>query len=152
MGEKLDRIRYITPVVRQDYETPLQPCGLLWTMELLSNHSDPYYIGLDGIEILDAKGKPLDVLSGAVVTSLPQSITDLGLSAPEDDRRVGNLFHRSHLVFLSPLCRNITEDERKLCVRIGSKRDHDPDGTFALPKQNTIFIMFDFPTTVSAIR
>lgn len=150
--EKVERIRYITPVVRQDYETPLYPCGLLWTLELMSSHSDPYYIGLDGIEILDVKGKPLDVLTSAAVTSIPQSITDLGLSDPEDDRRVRNLFLRTQLVFLSPLSRNITEEERRLCVRVGSMRDPGQDRAFVLPKHNTIFVMFDFPTTVSGIR
>ena len=118
----------------------------------MSSHSDPYYIGLDSIDILDSKGKPLDVLSQAVVTSLPQSITDLGLSDPEDDRRVRNLFLRTQLVFLSPLCRNITEEERKLCVRVGSMRDNDINRAFALPKNNTVFVMFDFPTVVSGIR
>ena len=130
----------------------MHPCGLLWTLALLTNHSDEYYVGLDGIELLDDKGKPIDVLSCANVSSLPQSITDLGLSDPADDRRVTNLFSASQRIFLSPLCRNITDEERKLCAGIVSMHDNDTDRVYTLPKHNVLFIMFDYPTCVSAIR
>lgn len=146
-------LRYISPQLRQDYETPLLPSGLLWTFLCHTNYSDPYYIGLDAIEMFDAKGKLIQVPTKASVSSLPPSITELGMSDPEDDRTSKNLFQGTGGVWLSPLCRNMTEEERRLTVRrVHGKATSLPDDVYSLPKINVVYVMFDVPVRVSLIR
>lgn len=45
--------------LRQQYETPLHPCGFVFKFMFLSTWSDVHYIGLDGIEIYDTSGRGL---------------------------------------------------------------------------------------------
>lgn len=148
-------MRYISPALRQDYETPLLPSGLLWTFTFYTNYSDAYYIGLDSIELFDSRGQKIDVLTQATVASMPPSISELGLTDPSDDRSCRNLFTSAgQKMWLSPLSRNTTEEERKLCVRrLQALRSEQVDkGNYVLPKQNMLVIMFDFPVAVSFIR
>ena len=71
-------IRYITPPIKQDYEVPQHPSGLLWKFLFYENWFDGYYIGLDAIELFDSEGNVLDVrASGATVTATPHSLQDL---------------------------------------------------------------------------
>jgi Domain of unknown function (DUF4457) len=151
--------RYISPTLRQDYETLLLPCGMIWSFTFYTNYTDPYYIGLDAIEMFDSKGKKIDVLSQATVNTLPPSITELGLSEPNDDRSASNLFKprspNSSYMWLSPLCRNTTEEERRLTVRrvqTNSTASTSTDDAYILPKQNVLIVMFDTPVVISVIR
>ncbi|CAE7406632.1 Katnip [Symbiodinium natans] len=43
----------------QQYETPLHPCGFTFKLLFASTWSDVHYVGLDGVEIYDASGRPL---------------------------------------------------------------------------------------------
>ena len=71
-------IRYITPPIKQDYEVPQHPSGLLWKFLFYENWFDGYYIGLDAIELFDSEGNLLDVRAcGATVTATPHSLQDL---------------------------------------------------------------------------
>ncbi|CAJ1343837.1 unnamed protein product [Effrenium voratum] len=45
--------------VRQQYETPLHPCGFVFKFMFVSTWSDVHYVGLDGIEICNMAGRPL---------------------------------------------------------------------------------------------
>lgn len=48
VGSKQGQLQsYASPVVKQDYETPLNPSGLLWRFVLHENWNDGFYIGLD---------------------------------------------------------------------------------------------------------
>ena len=148
-------MRYVSPALRQDYETPLLPSGLLWAFTFYTNYSDAYYIGLDSVELFDSKGQKIDVLAQATVASMPPSISELGLTEPSDDRSCRNLFTSAgQRMWLSPLSRNTTEEEKRLCVRrLQTQRAEQVEKeNFVLPKQNMLLIMFDFPVTVSFIR
>ncbi|KAH8059070.1 DUF4457-containing protein [Aureococcus anophagefferens] len=43
----------------RQYETPLYPCGCIFKFVLLSTHGDPFYVGLSGVELADADGRPI---------------------------------------------------------------------------------------------
>ena len=62
--------------VRQAYDTPLLPVGHVLCVELYGTHGDPFYVGLDGLEILNALGERVDMSralasASASVRSLP---------------------------------------------------------------------------------
>jgi hypothetical protein len=90
-AESLPRqLRYVTPLLKQDYEVPVLPTGLLWKIVFHDNWNDGYYIGLDQIELFDVDGKKIEVLSnpddsstgstpnaGAFISAVPHSLNDL---------------------------------------------------------------------------
>jgi hypothetical protein len=102
--------------------------------------------------MFDAKGKLIDVLARGTVATLPPSITELGLSEADDDRTSKNLFTSGEEVFLAPLCRNMTEEERRLSIQLVQKNKRPVDDAYCLPKCNVLLVMFDLPVTISSIR
>ena len=77
---------YISPPLRQDYETqvsPQPPTGLLWRFTFFDNWNDGYYIGLDAIELFDLRGMAIDVLgqARALVTAVPYGLQDINDAA-----------------------------------------------------------------------
>jgi hypothetical protein len=54
---KSSKKKYVAPAVRQDYEPCVLPSGLSLRLVLHSSWGDPYYIGLDKIEVLYASDK-----------------------------------------------------------------------------------------------
>ena len=71
-------LRYISPAIKQDFESPLNPSGLLWKFIFYENWFDGYYIGLDAIEMFDIDGNLLNLKQcGADVTATPHSLIDL---------------------------------------------------------------------------
>jgi hypothetical protein len=165
---------YITPPLRQDYETPNLPVAQLWKLSLLSNHGDPYYIGLDGIEVIDSEGRVIDIAGGTSTTggsvdAVPRSLYDIGnrsdcripsnLCTPNTSN-VGSNSDRTS--WLAPLTHSMTATERRECMRpiISNKiadSDRESDDNmlkedFKAYKDNTLWIMFDVPTRLSLIR
>eukprot|EP00602_Paraphysomonas_sp_CaronLab_P009978 CAMPEP_0185037942 /NCGR_PEP_ID=MMETSP1103-20130426/32999_1 /TAXON_ID=36769 /ORGANISM="Paraphysomonas bandaiensis, Strain Caron Lab Isolate" /LENGTH=1795 /DNA_ID=CAMNT_0027576163 /DNA_START=144 /DNA_END=5534 /DNA_ORIENTATION=- len=161
-------VRYITPSVRQDYEVPMLPSGSLWRFNLYCNWGDGYYIGLDGLEFLDEHGTPIPLESPVCrVTACPHSLLDIGM----DDSRVPSNLARSPMhdstggmAWLAPLSQCMTEEERVNCLKRVSatqrtqvkptKSHHDvyEEHEPLFYDDNTLFVMFDRPVTVSVIR
>ena len=79
-GEVLDKLPSALSVmsqnIRQDYETPVHPCGHVFKFALLSTWGDPYYIGLDCVELYDTNGRKISV-SPEQVDATPHSINVL---------------------------------------------------------------------------
>lgn len=76
---------YKTPTVKQDYEPPLYPQGFLLKFVFWTTWGDPYYLGLNGIELYDFHGKRVSA-NPTVVMAKPHSLCDLQDSS--DDVRV----------------------------------------------------------------
>eukprot|EP00438_Fugacium_kawagutii_P006120 Skav220128 [mRNA] locus=scaffold731:241351:265887:- [translate_table: standard] len=70
--------------LRQQYETPLHPCGFVFRFVFLSTWSDVHYVGLDGIEIYDTTGRGLRhfTLLLLVCDSCDNSRCDMTVAVP----------------------------------------------------------------------
>lgn len=173
-------VKYVTPGVKQDYEVPMELSGLLWKIVLYENWGDEYYIGLDGIEMLDVRGRVIDLSAcNAVITAVPYAVRDI---ADKGDMRVpGNIFHyrqpggegdmfSSLTSWLAPLSRSMTSIERNTCVHrvLNCQKPKDNNNSYFesykkkvqdgqvdqvnLPIDNVIFVMFPYPVVISGIR
>lgn len=54
-------VTYVSPPVKQDYETPLHPTGLLLTLSIHCTWGDPYYVGLEGLQVFGPKGMEIPI-------------------------------------------------------------------------------------------
>ncbi|EQC32613.1 hypothetical protein SDRG_09926 [Saprolegnia diclina VS20] len=77
---------YKTHLVRQDYEPPLHPSGFVLKFVLWSTWGDPYYVGLNGLEIYNDRGQLLS--PPTVLLADPNGLAD----SPQDARVIENLF------------------------------------------------------------
>lgn len=167
-------LRYVSPVVKQDYETQHFPTGLTWQFTILENWNDHYYVGLDKIEFYGCDGKLLDVIScGALVTAVPPSVRVLQYGNKQDPRTPDKLFSASvggpsgggGRCWLSPLSQCMTVEERAACahsliqeqrnrakVSIAADRFSNNYSAFSFPVNNTLIIQFPFPVAISAVR
>lgn len=127
--------RHITAPVRQDYETPLFPCGSLFKFVFETTWGDPYYIGLNGIEFFDADGARVPV-HGDQVYAIPASVNDILRDGERSDVRLA-----ANLV-------------RKTVARWDDRRAWlAPLAHSLMPGQpNLVYVCFDHPVTLSMIR
>jgi hypothetical protein len=131
----------------------------LWCFSFYDNWNDGYYIGLDRIEFFDSHGKIIDIASiGAIVDAIPYSLADIGIS--KDERTPDQLFrifdlNKHELLpdfsWLCPLSRCMTPVER-LSKIINIKDPNSEEIIKSLPQNNSLFILFPFPISVSYIR
>mmetsp|Transcript_5505 Transcript_5505/g.15335 ORF Transcript_5505/g.15335 Transcript_5505/m.15335 type:complete len:1697 (+) Transcript_5505:302-5392(+) len=63
-------------LVRQDFDTPLLPCGFVMKIYLLSSWGDAHFVGLTGIQLVDAVQGPIQISADRVSAS-PRSVADL---------------------------------------------------------------------------
>jgi hypothetical protein len=168
-----NRLIYKTPRLRQTYETANSPCGLLWKFSFYSNHGDDYYIGLDHIDLYDEENRIISLESYSSmmhIESIPHSIRDLAISSSDplaiDPRIPEKLFTSKYFTdlncktncWLAPLSKCMTQAEKDSCVirTLGTTLNSDnyikKRRAYSFPHDNTLFIMFDYPVTVSAIR
>jgi hypothetical protein len=156
-------VRYIAPVVKQDYETPCLPSGTMWRFKLFSNWGDGYYIGLDGLQFLDEKGISVSLASGCTITANPYSLQDIEV---QDSRVPSNIAKEPYhdpsgtMAWLAPLSQCVTDEERCSSIKRVSPKHHskkpsstpgyDHDPLFF--DDNTLFVMFDRPMSISGLR
>ncbi|ETV65305.1 hypothetical protein, variant [Aphanomyces astaci] len=122
---------YKTHVLKQDYEPPLLPSGFLFKFVLWSTWGDPYYVGLNGIELYDTRGDKLP--PPTLVAALPTGLADVQVK--QDIRVVQNLFQGI----------NNTWDAAEAWLAPLASSLGQCDG-------NVVFAMFDTPVTVSMIK
>ncbi|CAG9311860.1 unnamed protein product [Blepharisma stoltei] len=75
----LSRPIFASQLVLQDYETPYLPCGFILKLRLFSTWGDMHYIGMNGIELYDQKGRPIlfNQTIGCSISANPSSIREL---------------------------------------------------------------------------
>uniref|UniRef100_A0A674I658 Katanin interacting protein n=1 Tax=Terrapene triunguis TaxID=2587831 RepID=A0A674I658_9SAUR len=59
-----------------DYEAPLMPCGFIFQFQLLTSWGDPYYIGLNGLELYNEHGDKI-LLTENNIAAFPDSVNIL---------------------------------------------------------------------------
>ncbi|OQR96676.1 hypothetical protein ACHHYP_13821 [Achlya hypogyna] len=122
-------VGYRTHVVRQDYEAPLHPSGFVLKVVLWSTWGDPYYVGLNGLEVFDASGTLLPAPS--VLVADPAGLD----GSPQDVRVVGNLF----------LGDNNTWDAAHAWLATLASSVGRSTG-------NTIYVVYEAPVTIAMIK
>ncbi|KFQ70940.1 Uncharacterized protein KIAA0556, partial [Phaethon lepturus] len=112
-----------------DYEAPLMPCGFVFQFQLLTSWGDPYYIGLNGLELFNEHGDQI-LLTENNIAAFPDSVNILE-DVSGDVRTPDKLIDRV----------NDTTDGRHMWLAP------------VLPGLvNRVYVIFDVPTTVSMIK
>uniref|UniRef100_A0A8C5WH72 KATNIP domain-containing protein n=1 Tax=Leptobrachium leishanense TaxID=445787 RepID=A0A8C5WH72_9ANUR len=112
-----------------DYESTLMPRGFIFQLQLLTSWGDPYYIGLNGLEMYNEYGEKI-ILTENNIAAFPESINILdGISGDvrTPDKLIDNM--------------NNTNDGRHMWL------------SPILPDMvNRVYIVFDQPITLSMIK
>eukprot|EP00079_Xenopus_tropicalis_P030609 XP_012826708.1 PREDICTED: protein KIAA0556 homolog isoform X2 [Xenopus tropicalis] len=112
-----------------DYEAPLMPCGFIFQLQLITSWGDPYYIGLNGLEMFSEHGEKINLTENNIA-AFPESINVLDGVCGDvrtPDKLIDNV--------------NDTCDGRHMWL------------SPILPGMvNRIYVVFDQPTTVSMIK
>uniref|UniRef100_A0A8C5TXH2 Katanin interacting protein n=1 Tax=Malurus cyaneus samueli TaxID=2593467 RepID=A0A8C5TXH2_9PASS len=112
-----------------DYEAPLMPCGFIFQFQLLTSWGDPYYIGLNGLELFNEHGEPISLTENNIA-AFPDSVNileDVSGDIRTPDKlidRVNNTTDGRHM-WLAPVLPGLV---------------------------NRVYVIFDVPTTVSMIK
>ncbi|CAM9649104.1 unnamed protein product [Choristocarpus tenellus] len=139
-GDHGGSITYVSPPLRQDFETLLWPSGLLLRIVIHSSWGDAYYVGLDGIQLVGVDGQEVNI-RGDQVFGVPDSLRVIG---QEEDVRVStNVVDGLHgrgdaqNAWLTPLTASLEPlQQAALC------------GTL----ENELYILLDKPVTLSLVR
>ncbi|XP_073503904.1 katanin-interacting protein isoform X2 [Phyllobates terribilis] len=112
-----------------DYEAPLMPCGFIFQFQLLTSWGDPYYIGLNGLEMYNGHGEKIQLMENNIA-AFPESINILeGVCGDvrTPDKLIDNVNDASdgRHAWLSPILPGLV---------------------------NRIYVVFDQPTKVSMIK
>ncbi|NXG49806.1 K0556 protein, partial [Psilopogon haemacephalus] len=112
-----------------DYEAPLMPCGFVFQFQLLTSWGDPYYIGLNGLELFNEHGDQI-LLTESNIAAFPDSVNvleDVSGDIRTPDKlidRVNDTIDGRHM-WLAPILPGLV---------------------------NRVYVIFDAPTTVSMIK
>ncbi|XP_069839756.1 katanin-interacting protein isoform X2 [Dendropsophus ebraccatus] len=112
-----------------DYEAPLMPCGFIFQFQLLTSWGDPYYIGLNGLEMYNEHGEKIQLTENNIA-AFPESINvleDVSGDVRTPDKLIDNVNDTSdgRHAWLSPVLPGLV---------------------------NRIYVVFDQPTKVSMIK
>ncbi|XP_044836392.1 katanin-interacting protein isoform X6 [Mauremys mutica] len=112
-----------------DYEAPLMPCGFIFQFQLLTSWGDPYYIGLNGLELYNEHGDKI-LLTENNIAAFPDSVN-----------------------ILEGVCGDIRTPD-KLIDRVNDSADgrHMWLAPILPGLVNRVYVIFDLPTTVSMIK
>lgn len=130
---------YRTPVVRQDYEPPLFPQGFVLKMVIWSSWGDPYYVGLNGLELFDEVGRKITE-APRVVAAVPSSVAEMAGGDPSDSRVPSNL--------LSGRDKNVREAHDAWLAPLSSSLRSSTGENAG----NIVYIVFDSPVVLSFIK
>ncbi|XP_053220052.1 katanin-interacting protein isoform X2 [Podarcis raffonei] len=112
-----------------DYEAPLMPCGFIFQFQLLTSWGDPYYIGLNGLELHNERGEKI-LLSENNIAAFPDSVN-----------------------ILEGVCGDVRTPDKLID---GVNDTSDGRHTWLAPilpgLVNRVYVIFDSPTTVSMIK
>ncbi|CAI5791774.1 Uncharacterized protein PODLI_1B000179 [Podarcis lilfordi] len=112
-----------------DYEAPLMPCGFIFQFQLLTSWGDPYYIGLNGLELYNERGEKI-FLSENNIAAFPDSVN-----------------------ILEGVCGDVRTPDKLID---GVNDTTDGRHTWLAPilpgLVNRVYVIFDSPTTVSMIK
>nr|XP_034314743.1 protein KIAA0556 isoform X5 [Crassostrea gigas] len=112
-----------------EYESVQMPCGFIYQLHLISTWGDPYYVGLNGIEIYDASHNKIE-LTETNIAAYPDSVNVLA-NIQNDVRTPDRLIDGV----------NSTNDGRHMWLAP------------ILPTTlNRVYVIFDQPTAVSMIK
>ena len=119
------------PTLRQDYETPFLPCGMMVKMVIHGGWGDQYYVGLDAFEMYDALGAKVKI---GGVGAAPKGLCSIGMK--DDGRTVEGLGHGTNS-WLAPLAKSM---------------DGSGHVAPAHEEENVLYFTLDEPTHIGAVR
>ncbi|KAK9393038.1 hypothetical protein NXF25_016300 [Crotalus adamanteus] len=112
-----------------EYEAPLMPCGFIFQLQLLTSWGDPYYIGLNGLDLYNEHGEKI-LLNQNNIAAFPDSVNVLegvygDIRTP--DKLIDGVNHSTdgRHMWLTPILPGLV---------------------------NRVYIIFDLPTTISMIK
>ncbi|XP_072535348.1 katanin-interacting protein isoform X2 [Salminus brasiliensis] len=112
-----------------EYEAPLMPCGFIFQLQLLTTWGDPYYIGLNGLELYDQNDQKI-------------TLTENNIAAFPDSVNV-----------LESVCGDVRTPDKLID---GINSTHDGRHMWLAPVLpglvNRVYVIFDQPMTVSMIK
>ncbi|KAF2981729.1 hypothetical protein EK904_015111 [Melospiza melodia maxima] len=127
-----------------DYEAPLMPCGFIFQFQLLTSWGDPYYIGLNGLELFNDQGEQILLTENNSVNILDDVSGDIRTPDKLIDR-VNDTTDGRHM-WLAPVLPGLAVLDDK----------NAPDLIFCAFESscgvNRVYVIFDVPTTVSMIK
>jgi hypothetical protein len=162
--------------VVQQYETPVHPCGCTLRLVVRSTWGDPYYVGLNGIELLDTAGRIISLSADQLQATPYRDVNDLPevqLRGGRDARSLENLiahgndgFGKCQCVCVivcrvaatglsgvpvspplkTPSCRHHSPREDDRCMWLV------PTALGPGSRPPTVFVHMDEPTALSAVK
>ncbi|XP_077172354.1 katanin-interacting protein isoform X2 [Paroedura picta] len=112
-----------------DYEAPWMPCGFIFQFQLLTSWGDPYYIGLNGLELYNHRGEKIP-LNENNIAAFPDSVNILDgvrgdVRTPDKLIDGVNDANDGRHMWLAPILPGLV---------------------------NRVYVIFDLPTAVSMIK
>ncbi|KAL5254351.1 hypothetical protein ACHWQZ_G013960 [Mnemiopsis leidyi] len=117
-----------------DYEISLLPAGFVYQLYIYCSWGDPYYVGLNGIELFDEQGQLIELIPDQI-SAVPESVNVL--YQDQQIMRGGDVRTPDKLI------NHVTNDDSARNSWLAP----------ILPNTgNRVYIVFDFPVTVSMIK